>query len=368
LLHQLPAPHSASVKQTLPQAPLAMLQKGPACAAPGAVQSVSAPHLPQAPLVMQYGIAPSGQALVAATALSPLHAAHVLFARQTGAVPAQSADVLHAAHAPALGPPVTQTGLPAAGQGRVVAAPKFPLHAAQISLLGVVSHVGVVPVQFASLLGAHAPQVCLAVSHTFIAPQSASTSHATHARVAGSHAGVAAGQSAFALHPLKAQNPVTSGAGVDAALPLVGQAAPLSVAQATRTRPTPPLPPAPAHCTEPLPPEALSTVVPSVVVRAEIRIDPPAPPPPPPSQLTGELMVALAPRALTTAPVGALTVGAAMKIAPPPAAPGGEDTPQLPPPPPPPPPKKNDVRSGAPATVPPCPAGVLPWPAVPAVP
>jgi hypothetical protein len=46
-LHQLPAPHSASVKQTFPHAPVDVLQNGPGCVP--VVQSTSVAHFPQVP-------------------------------------------------------------------------------------------------------------------------------------------------------------------------------------------------------------------------------------------------------------------------------------------------------------------------------
>jgi hypothetical protein len=311
LLHQLPAPHSASVVHVLPQAPAATAQKRPACT-PGAVQSISPAQSPHAPFVAQYGVVVVGQAFVTAVPLSPPHPTQRLALEQTGATPLQSANVLQTRQAPAFAPLVTQIGSALAGHGRDAPPPKLPLQAAQTSLAGTVSQVGIVPVQFTSLAGAHAPHVCLVTSQTFGVAQSASTSHCTHERVPGSQTGTAAGQSEATVQPLKAQNAVTSGAGVETATPLAGQGAPFSVPHAMRTRPAPPLPPAPAHWTEPLPPVALRTALPIVAVRAEIASAPPAPPPPPPSQLPGPLIPAFAPRALTTAPAGAFNVAAAM--------------------------------------------------------
>jgi hypothetical protein len=310
-LHQLPAAHSASVEQRLLQAPVAAMQKRPPWT-PGAVQSMSLAHSPHAPLALQYGLVAVGQAFVAPVPSSPSHATQTLAPEQTGAAPLQSANVLQTRQAPAFAPPVTQIGSAPVGHGRVALPPKLPLQAAQTSVAGAVLHVGTVPVQFTSLPRAHAPQACLATSQTIGAAHSLSPSHCTHERVAGSQTGAAIGQSEPTLQPSNAQNAVTSGVGVETAAPLAGHVAPLSVPHATRTRPTPPLPAAPAHWTEPLPPVASSTAVPSVAARAEMTSAPPAPPPPPPSQLSGPLIPALAPRALMTAPVGAFSTAAAM--------------------------------------------------------
>jgi hypothetical protein len=128
LLHQLPAPHSASVKQADPHAPDATLQNG---------------------------LAAVGQGLVAVDPLSPLHAAHTFRAEHTGVGLAQSADVTQATQLPAAGPVVTHRPAPAVGQGCVAVDPKSPLHATQ--RLVVPSQMGCTP-PGQSALNTHPPQ------------------------------------------------------------------------------------------------------------------------------------------------------------------------------------------------------------------
>jgi hypothetical protein len=82
----LPLPHSASLKQVVPHAPVPTLQNGPACVP--TVQSVSAVHVVHAPAAEQSGFAVLGQALGPPEPLSPTQAMHCLFAGlQIGVLP-----------------------------------------------------------------------------------------------------------------------------------------------------------------------------------------------------------------------------------------------------------------------------------------
>jgi hypothetical protein len=122
LSHQLPEPHSASVKQVVPQAPVVWLQYGPLCVP--AVQSVSLAHAPQVPEEAQYELAELGQASVAVEPLSPLQTTPVsVVASHTGVAAAQAALEVHCTHAPALAPPSTHAGSAAVGHGSVPATP-----------------------------------------------------------------------------------------------------------------------------------------------------------------------------------------------------------------------------------------------------
>ncbi len=135
LLHHSVAPHSASVKQAVPQAPLVALQNGPLCVP--VMQLVSFAHLPHVPATsLQYGFAEVGQGLLALDPLSPLQGTQVpLAVLHTGsAAVAQFAALVHWTQDPALPPVSTHTGLVAVGQGSPVAVPKLPVQAAHLSL------------------------------------------------------------------------------------------------------------------------------------------------------------------------------------------------------------------------------------------
>jgi hypothetical protein len=131
LSHQSPVPHSESVVQLVPQAPVVVLQNGPGWVP--VVHIVSLVHIVQVPVPSQYGSA-VGQAFVALVPLSPLHPTHTLVALQRAVVPvhaevlvgvhwthvlvvvshagvgvAQFVSAAHVSHLPELGPDVTQT-------------------------------------------------------------------------------------------------------------------------------------------------------------------------------------------------------------------------------------------------------------------
>jgi len=132
LSHHSPG-QSASTVQAVPQTPLAVLQRAPACVP--LEQSAFDVHLPHAPVDdAQYGSAAEGQACDAAEPLSPLQATHPFVATlHTGVVVVhapglaavqvthwlvvvlqtrplwQSVSAAHGSHLPALAPLVAQT-------------------------------------------------------------------------------------------------------------------------------------------------------------------------------------------------------------------------------------------------------------------
>jgi hypothetical protein len=112
LLHQFPAPHSASVKHVVPHAP---------------------------EVVLQFGVA-AGHGLVAPEPLSPLQGAHTAALEHTGCGLVQSAEVAHPTHVPApASTPAsasTQTPAPAVGHECVAVDPKLPLQGAHRLLVG----------------------------------------------------------------------------------------------------------------------------------------------------------------------------------------------------------------------------------------
>jgi len=104
--HQLPVPHSASVKQAFPHAPVATLQKAPEL--PGPPHCASETHFPHVPPV-HVGFALEEHGSVVEVPLSPLQTTHVfVVASQTGVRAEQVVADTHWTQSPLSGPLVAQ--------------------------------------------------------------------------------------------------------------------------------------------------------------------------------------------------------------------------------------------------------------------
>lgn len=162
-------------------------------------------HIPAPRL--QKGV-PIGQLSDAIDAKSPLQPVQVPVAEQMGALAPQPVLLRQLTHWPESAPLETQSGVTIAGQTRLAAVPKLPLHASQVFRVAVTSQAGVLPRQTLTLAAVQAPHNRFEVSQIVPLPlplQWLSPRHSTQAPICAptcTQAGKpAVGQARVALLP-----------------------------------------------------------------------------------------------------------------------------------------------------------------------